>query len=103
VVSNGEPRTVRELLSAIAQAAGAPVPTRQVPASVARAAGRVIEKLWQVSRRPGEPPMTQFLAEQLSTAHWFAQSNTRTALQWAPRVSLDEGFARLAAWHAENE
>lgn len=101
VVSNGEPRTVRELLSSIANAAGAPAPTRQVPASVARTAGRVIETLWQVSRRPGEPPMTQFLAEQLSTAHWFAQGHTRAALQWEPRVSLDEGFARLAAWHAQ--
>lgn len=101
VVSNGEPRTVRELLSAIATAAGAPAPTRQVPAIVARTAGRVIETLWQVSRRPGEPPMTQFLAEQLSTAHWFAQQDTRAALQWEPRVSIDEGFARLAAWHAQ--
>ena len=41
--------------------------------------------------------MTRFLAEQLSTAHWFDQRRTREALQWTPPVSLDEGFARLAA------
>ena len=41
--------------------------------------------------------MTRFLAEQLSTAHWFDQRATRTALEWTPRVGLDEGFARLRA------
>ncbi|MET0713629.1 MAG: NAD(P)-dependent oxidoreductase, partial [Mycetocola sp.] len=38
-----------------------------------------------------------FLAEQLSTAHWFDQRRTRVDLEWTPAVSLDEGFRRLAA------
>ena len=42
--------------------------------------------------------MTRFLAEQLSTAHWFDQRETRAVLGWMPLVSLDEGFDRLAAW-----
>jgi nucleoside-diphosphate-sugar epimerase len=41
--------------------------------------------------------MTRFLAEQLSTAHWFDQRDTRHDLDWTPTVSLDEGLARLAA------
>jgi nucleoside-diphosphate-sugar epimerase len=41
--------------------------------------------------------MTRFLAEQLSTAHWFDLRETRAALDWSPAVSLDEGFERLAA------
>lgn len=41
--------------------------------------------------------MTKFLAEQLSTAHWFDQRETRTALDWEPAVSIDEGLERLAA------
>jgi 2-alkyl-3-oxoalkanoate reductase len=44
--------------------------------------------------------MTRFLAEQLSTAHWFDQRRTRADLRWTPAVSLDEGLARLAAHHA---
>jgi nucleoside-diphosphate-sugar epimerase len=61
-----------------------------VPARLARVAGAVAEPLWR-----HEPPMTRFLAEQLSTAHWFDQRETRAALGWAPRVGLDEGFRRL--------
>lgn len=41
--------------------------------------------------------MTRFLAEQLSTAHWFDQRRTRAELHWAPGVTLDEGLRRLAA------
>ena len=44
--------------------------------------------------------MTRFLAEQLSTAHWFDQRETRELLNWSPAVSLDEGLARLAGHYA---
>jgi len=97
VITNGEPRPVAELLDGMCRAAGVPTPRWSVPAGLARTAGSLIEAVWRV--RPGvdEPPMTRFLAEQLSTAHWFDQRRTRADLQWTPAVSLDEGFRRLAA------
>ena len=96
VVTNGEPRMVAELLEGICLAAGVRPPRWKVPASLARAAGGAIERVWAV--RPGvdEPPMTRFLAEQLSTAHWFDQRRTRRDLAWTPAVSVDEGLAQLA-------
>ena len=96
VVTNGEPRMVAELLEGICLAAGARPPRWSVPAGLARAAGGAIERVWAI--RPGvdEPPMTRFLAEQLSTAHWFDQRRTRRDLDWTPEVSVEEGLARLA-------
>src|SRR5436853_6608375 len=44
VVSNGQPRPVRELLNRIAAAAGLEAPRLRVPAAVARAGGTVIER-----------------------------------------------------------
>ena len=96
VVSNGEPRTVVELLDAIAATAGLPAVTRSIPLPVARAAGALVESGWRVTRRRGEPPLTAFIAEQLGTAHWFDQRRTRELLQWRPAISLDEGLAALA-------
>ena len=96
VVSNGEPRTVAELVTRIARAGGAGVRGR-VPYSLAHAAGSVVERVW--GDRPGEPPVTSFLAEQLATAHWFDQRQTRAALDWKPTVSLAEGFRRLDAFY----
>jgi nucleoside-diphosphate-sugar epimerase len=97
VVTNGEPRTVAELLARICHAAGVPEPTRSVPRQLALGAGTVVERTWSASRRDHEPPMTRFLAEQLSTAHWFDQTATRERLHWRPAVPLAEGFERLAA------
>jgi len=97
VVSNGQPRTVAELVARMCRAAGLPAPHRKVPLPVAWAGGAVAERLWARLERTDDPPMTSFLAEQLATAHWFDQRETRAALGWVPRVGLEEGFARLAA------
>ena len=100
VVSNGEPRPVAELLASICAAAGVPPPRGSVPAPVAFAAGALLDAAWAgapVLRRAGDPPLTRFLAAQLGTAHWFDQRRTREALDWTPRVTLDEGFAALGA------
>nr|WP_269449704.1 NAD(P)-dependent oxidoreductase [Auraticoccus cholistanensis] len=107
VVSNGEPRMISEILAGMCAAAGVPRPQRRVPAGLAVAAGSVVEGAVALRRRLGhdvesDPPITRFLAEQLSTAHWFDQRRTRELLDWRPRVPLDEGFRRLAAWYAEH-
>jgi nucleoside-diphosphate-sugar epimerase len=96
VLTNGEPRPVAELLAGICAAAGVKAPGWSVPAGLARGAGSLIERAWRVKPGADEPPMTRFLAEQLSTAHWFDQRRTRADLEWMPAVSLDEGFRRLA-------
>lgn len=107
VLTNGEPRPVGELIARMCQATGSPAPTRSVPGKAARLAGRVIETVWphlpaKLRAGDGEPPMTEFLAEQLSTAHWFDQRETRELLDWTPSVSLDEGFSRLAAYYQDH-
>ena len=104
VVSNAEPRPIAEIVLRVCRAAGlAPTP-RRVPLPLAWSAGAVVDALTPVLRRTGlmhaDPPITRFLAEQLGTAHWFDQTRTRELLRWTPRVSLDEGFARLSAWYA---
>jgi 2-alkyl-3-oxoalkanoate reductase len=101
VVSNGEPRTVAEIVTRVCRAAGVEHPHRQVPFRIAHAGGRLAEALWGRFAPDAEPPMTAFLAEQLATAHWFDQRDTREVLDWAPRVGLDEGFVRLAAAYTD--
>lgn len=100
VVSNGEPRAVRELFNRIVSAAGLPLPRRRIPLIFAKAGGRVVETWWDRRHREDDPPLTRFLAEQLATAHWFDQRETRQALRWKPAVTLDEGFKRLRKWFA---
>ena len=99
VLTNGEPRPVGDLLAGICLAAGVRPPRWSVPAWLGRSAGSAIERVWAIAPGADEPPMTRFLAEQLSTAHWFDQRDTRRALDWSPAVTLDEGLRRLAGSH----
>jgi len=100
VVSNGEPRTVAEILTRLCGAARLPAPIRRVPVAPALIAGAALEAVWTLSGRADTPPLTRFLVEQLTTAHWFDQRRTREALGWAPRVRLDDGFDELSRWFA---
>ena len=100
VISNGEPRTVNELMSRICDAAGVEFSPKHVPAVIARNLGSLVERVWPLFRKD-EPPITRFVAEQLGTAHWFDQRPAQEDLNWKPTVSLDEGFVRLAQWFAQ--
>jgi nucleoside-diphosphate-sugar epimerase len=100
VVSNGEPRPISEIFAAFCIAAGVSPSGPRVPTRLALAAGTVVQTLWPLRRGDeSDPPVTRFLVEQLSTAHWFDQRHTRAVLGWRPRVSIDAGLAELARWH----
>jgi nucleoside-diphosphate-sugar epimerase len=96
-ISNGEPKTVREIVNGLLQAAGAPVVTKTIPFGVAYAAGMICEGLWHALPLKGEPPMTRFLAEQLSTTHWYDMAPAQRDFGYVPKVSINEGLTRLKA------
>jgi len=94
-LSQGEPLPLWDLVDRILRAAHAPPVTRTVSPRVAYGTGAVLEGLYRAFRFEGEPPMTRFLARQLSTAHWFNIDAARRDLGYRPSVSLDEGMRRL--------
>ncbi len=96
-ISNGEPWPLREVLNGLLRAAGAPAVEKTIPFRAAYAVGAVCEGLWTALPLPGEPPMTRFLAEQLSTAHWYAMAPAARDFGYVPQVSMAEGLARLRA------
>lgn len=100
VLTSGEPRPIAELLAGFCAAAGIEPPSRRVPVWAATAAGSIVEAVWRIRPGADEPPMTRFLAEQLSTAHWFDLRRTRRDLDWRPQVGVTDGLRRLAAHHA---
>ena len=100
-ISNGEPKPAREIVNALLRAAGAPQVDKTLPFAAAYAIGAACEAAWTLLPLAGEPPLTRFLAEQLSTTHWYDMAPARRDFGYVPRVTLAEGLERLrAAWQA---
>src|SRR5690606_27887470 len=98
-ISIGDPRSMRATVTALLQAADAPPVDATLPFGVAYAIGVACEGLWTVLPLKGEPPMTRFLAEQLATTHWYDMGPATRDFGYRPRVSFEEGLARLReAW-----
>jgi nucleoside-diphosphate-sugar epimerase len=102
-LSNGEPLPTWDLVNRILACGGVPPITRSIPVGLAVVAGTVLEAIYGLLRLDAEPPMTRFLAHELSTAHWFDLSAARRDLGYVPKVSIDEGLQRLAAWLKSKE
>jgi len=97
-ISNGEPVNLWDFVNRILSMAGIPPIRRGIPKSVAVILGGVVESIHLALKLPGEPRMTRFLAEELSTSHWFDISAARRELKYEPRVSMEEGLRRLQTW-----
>ena len=95
-ITSGDPRPIAEILNAILAAGGLPPLTASVPRTVAIAAGGAAELVWRLARRQDDPPMSRFLARQLSTDHWFDISAARRDLGYAPRFTIEAGMRLLA-------
>ena len=96
-ISNGEPWPMREVLNGLLRAAGAPEVHKHLPFRVAYAVGVACEGLWSLLPLQGEPPMTRFLAEQLSTSHWYSMAPATRDFGYVPKVTMAEGMERLRA------
>lgn len=96
-VSQGEPLEIQDLVNRILATAGLAPVKRTIPAGVAVAAGASLEFLWKLVGARGEPPLTRFVAKQMSTAHYFNLAAIRRDLGFGPKVSVAQGLDKLRA------
>ncbi|MBP46396.1 MAG: 3-beta hydroxysteroid dehydrogenase [Myxococcales bacterium] len=96
-ISSGEPKPFRLAVNDLMKACRAPLVTRSVPAWLAFSIGALCELIWTLFALGSEPPMTRFLARQLSTANWYDISAARADLGYEPAVDWRSGLAELKA------
>lgn len=94
-ISNGEPVELWNFIDRILAEGGIPPVTKTVSKWKAHLAGSVFERVYRLFRLAGEPPMTRFIASQMSTSHWYDISAAKRDLGYVPRVSIEEGLKRL--------
>jgi nucleoside-diphosphate-sugar epimerase len=82
----------------ILAAAGAEPVTKTIPYGPAYAAASAMEAAWRLARITSEPPLTLFVLQQLTTAHWFNISAARRDLGYNPNITIEQGMKRLGEW-----
>ncbi len=95
-ISQGEPVNCWDWLNEIVAMAGLPPVRKSISFRTAWAIGLACEIGYGLLRLRGEPPMTRFLAAQLSQSHYFNIRRAREDLGYQPTISTAEGLRRLA-------
>lgn len=96
-VSNDQPILMAEMLNKILACQGLKPLSARIPASLAYIIGATLEWVYLKLNIQQEPPMTRFVARQLSTSHYFNISAAKNDLGYRPIVSIDQGMEKLKA------
>jgi nucleoside-diphosphate-sugar epimerase len=96
-VGNEEPVRLWDWLNEVLEGLGVEPVRRRVSARTAYGLGALCEGLWTVLRLGGEPPMTRFVAAQLSTSHTYDLGEFQRATGYRELVRTAEATRRLIA------
>lgn len=97
-ISQGDLMPVWDMINGILKAAGLAPVERSIPAKLAWIAGAILEFVHKTFKIKKEPQMTRFLSYELSTSHWYDISAAKKDWGYDPKVSTEEGLARLEKW-----
>ena len=95
-ITQGEPVNCWAWINDILELTQLPRLTRRISARAAWRLGSVCETAYSLLRIRAEPPMTRFVAAQLSTSHYFNLTRAREDFSYAPAISHTEGMELLA-------
>lgn len=94
-INEPEPVLLWDWVNRLLDTAGLPPVRKSISAGAARRVGAACEVAWTLFRLPGEPPMTRFLAAQLSQSHSYSIKAAERDFGYRPVVSVEEGLRKL--------
>jgi nucleoside-diphosphate-sugar epimerase len=72
-----------------------------LPGPAAYALGVTLEGAWLALRLKSEPLLSRYQLAEVMKTHTYKIDKARVGLGYAPVVSTDQGFDRVAAWVRE--
>ena len=94
-VSDGKPVVLWDWINQLLVQMGRPIVSRKISYKNAMRLGAFLEGVYGLFGIKSEPPMTRFLASQLSTSHYFDISRAKKDFNYEPLVSHEEGMRKL--------
>jgi nucleoside-diphosphate-sugar epimerase len=95
-VTDGEPVVFRDFVTRMLATQGVTPADKSVPAGVAGPVAVAAERIWRVTRRSGQPPLTRFAVWVSSQECTIDISRAEKELGYRPVVSREEGLAAMA-------
>lgn len=97
-ISQGDPVQLWPWIHQLLQKLGMPPITKTISLRKAYALGACLEVLYKICFISKQPPMTRFVAKELSQDHYFNISAAKMDLHYIPQVSNEEGMEQLIHW-----
>ncbi len=95
-INERQPVNLWQWIDELLALAGLPPVRKSISSRTAYAVGATFEALYSTLRISAEPPMTRFLAQQLSGSHTYQTGRAERDFGYRPLVSVEEGLRRLA-------
>ncbi|QJU56561.1 NAD-dependent epimerase/dehydratase family protein [Sphingomonas sp. AP4-R1] len=96
-VTDGEDRTLREVIGQLLATRGVDAGTRSAPLGVAWFMATVMERVWRTFRLAGEPPLTRQMLRMVGYDFTISDRRAREELGYAPVITWDEGVRAMSA------
>ena len=93
-ISQGTPVRLWEWIGRVLALHDAPPVRRRVSATTARLLATATEAVWSMFQLASDPPLTRFLAEEMSTDHYFDIAAARRELGYTPSCTAWEATER---------
>ena len=94
-INEPEPIGCWDWINTLLARASLPPVQKRISTKAAYRIGAVLEFAYSALRLSSEPPITRFLASQLSTSHSYDIGKAQRDFEYQPIVSVEEGLAKL--------
>ena len=100
-ITDEEPVLIWNWVNTLFEDLGLSQITTKIPAQAAWVVGSVLELVWSTFSLSGEPPMTRFVAKQLSSHHHYDLTAAREDFGYREKVSAEDGWKLLIGHYTE--
>lgn len=100
-INEPEPVNLWQWIDELLALGGLPPVQKSMSERSAMRIGMILERLYATLRIKSEPPMTQFIAAQLSSSHHYDVSKAEGDFGYEPAVSVAEAMTRLSCENNE--
>lgn len=102
ILDDGQ-RTMREIITGMAQSANVQLPNRSMPGWLAEGIGGVCEFVWRSLSLKGTPPLTRHAAMVMARDCTLRGDKAARELDYVPKFSVEQGLAELRKTFAQNQ